>query len=425
MKMKRTLFLLFAFLFFLCGVSVSRPIHSRADSSVPTPDFLDCDAMAYNAVGVLVEYDEPEYYTCEVYRSTSKNGSYKRVGTIKTSGVTWYTSNGSTYSLDAKKRAKCFRSGDQFIFVDYSAAFNKTYYYKVRLKDGSGTAGSFSKVLSGKAKLNAVEINSVYTASNSKVKLSWNKVSGAQGYVIYRKYGGKWKAIKRVSKNTTSYTDRSVKSGKTYGYRIRAYRKSGSKRILGPQGTIFRVTTKAPTVKGSYKAGSVYGPSLSTSELTEVRRVVQSFKANYIKSGMSDYEKVKAAHDYLCYNCTYAYNGWQYNGANTAWGALVYGEAQCSGYSRAMKALCDAMGIPCYYVHANSKSANPSHQWNQVKVDGKWYIVDVQGDDSGDIFGMGISYNYFLVSAKSYKAMTGMQWNTAGLPACKTNYTGK
>ena len=58
--------------------------------------------------------------------------------------------------------------------------------------------------------------------------------------------------------------------------------------------------------------------------------------------------------------------GWQYDGANTAWGALVYGEAQCSGYARGMKALCDAIGVPCYYVHANKKALNPSHQWNQV-----------------------------------------------------------
>ena len=136
----------------------------------------------------------------------------------------------------------------------------------------------------------------------------------------------------------------------------------GSKRITGPVGETFRVSIKTPTVKGEYGSGSVYGPSLTVSQLTEVRRVVQSFKTNFIKSGMSDYEKVKAAHDYLCANCTYAYGGWQYNGANTAWGALVYGEAQCSGYARAMKALCDAMGIPCYYVHANAQSANPSHQ---------------------------------------------------------------
>lgn len=56
-----------------------------------------------------------------------------------------------------------------------------------------------------------------------------------------------------------------------------------------------------------------------------------------------------------------------------------YGEAQCSGFARAMKALCDAIGIDCIYVHADAKVANPSHQWNQVKVGGKWYILDAQG----------------------------------------------
>ena len=422
MKREKFRMLPFICLLLLIGAGLFRPMDSAAASAAPKPRLQDCEAMAYNAVGVLVKYINADRYTCEIYRSTKKVGGYKKIGTIKTSGVTWYTSNGLTYSLDSKGRAACFRSGNEFIYVDYKASFNKTYYYKVRLRNSSDQAGSFSQIRSAKAKLNAVEINSVYATSDQKVKLSWNEVSGAQGYVIYRKYNGKWKALRTVSKNTTSYTDSSVKSGKTYSYRVRPYRKSGSKRITGPVGETFRVSIKTPTVKGEYGSGSVYGPSLTVSQLTEVRRVVQSFKTNFIKSGMSDYEKVKAAHDYLCANCTYAYGGWQYNGANTAWGALVYGEAQCSGYARAMKALCDAMGIPCYYVHANAQSANPSHQWNQVKVGGKWYIVDVQGDDSGDIFGMGISYNYFLVSADTYRALTGMRWDTAGLPSCKKDY---
>ena len=53
--------------------------------------------------------------------------------------------------------------------------------------------------------------------------------------------------------------------------------------------------------------------------------------------------KAFIAFNYLNQNCKYATRGWQYNGANTAWGALVYGEAQCSGYARGMKALCDAI----------------------------------------------------------------------------------
>jgi transglutaminase/protease-like cytokinesis protein 3 len=158
-------------------------------------------------------------------------------------------------------------------------------------------------------------------------------------------------------------------------------------------------------VKGNYNSGSVYGPSLSTSKLSQVRQVVQSFKDNYITKGMSDYDKAWMAFCYLRANCDYAWRGWQYNGANTAWGALVYGEAQCSGYARAMKALCDAIGVKCYYVHANSKASNPSHQWNMVRVGGKWYILDAQG-------------GFFLVGSQTYQNMVGMRWDTKGLPTC-------
>ncbi len=70
-----------------------------------------------------------------------------------------------------------------------------------------------------------------------------------------------------------------------------------------------------------------------------------------------------------------------------------------------MKALCDAIGVPCYYVHANKKALNPSHQWNQVKVDGKWYIVDAQS-------------GYFLAGSKTWRNEIGMSWDTKGLPKC-------
>lgn len=164
-----------------------------------------------------------------------------------------------------------------------------------------------------------------------------------------------------------------------------------------------RLKKEKPVV--AYKKGSIYGPALNDNQLMQVRRVVQSFKINYIKKGMSNYEKAFIAFNYLNQNCKYATRGWQYNGANTAWGALVYGEAQCSGYARGMKALCDAIGVPCYYVHANKKALNPSHQWNQVKVDGKWYIVDAQS-------------GYFLAGSKTWRNEIGMSWDTKGLPKC-------
>ena len=76
----------------------------------------------------------------------------------------------------------------------------------------------------------------------------------------------------------------------------------------------------------------------------------------------------------------------------------------------AMKALCDAIGVDCRYVHADSKASNPSHQWNQVRVGGKWYILDAQ---SGG----------FLLGSRTWKKKAGMSWDTKGLPTCSvTDY---
>lgn len=88
-----------------------------------------------------------------------------------------------------------------------------------------------------------------------------------------------------------------------------------------------------------------------------------------------------------------------------------YHEAQCSGFARGLKALCDGMGVKCRYVHANSKSANPNHQWNEVRVDGKWYIVDSQGNSTSGFLA------YFLCSGKTYTKSSGMKWDKKSYPA--------
>lgn len=167
---------------------------------------------------------------------------------------------------------------------------------------------------------------------------------------------------------------------------------------------------------GNYKPGTVYGPKLNQKELDEVAAVVSRFDASLPLASMSDIDKVMAARDYLIQFCSYAPD-WSKNRANTAWGALVYKEAQCSGYARAMKALCDSIGIDCYYVHADAKASNPSHQWNTVKIDGQWYILDVQGDDSSGYEA------FFLLSDDSY-ASYGMSWDRSSVPACPSDYVG-
>ena len=175
------------------------------------------------------------------------------------------------------------------------------------------------------------------------------------------------------------------------------------------------VTPTRTTPNGDYSLGSIYGPKLNQDQLYEVADAVQTFVNSFDFSTMDEYTKILTAHNYLCDTCSYAAD-WSKNYANTAWGALIYHEAQCSGYARAMKALCDSINVGCYYVHADENSVSPSHQWNECCINGTWYIMDVPCNDNAGYLAL------FLVSDDTYAQATGMSWNRSLVPACPVNY---
>ncbi|KXX70591.1 transglutaminase domain-containing protein [Flammeovirga sp. SJP92] len=66
--------------------------------------------------------------------------------------------------------------------------------------------------------------------------------------------------------------------------------------------------------------------------------------------------------------------------------ALKDKSAICDGYSKLYKAVCDELSIECeivegfsrvYLSDLNRKFQNPDHAWNVIKLDNKWYLVDV------------------------------------------------
>lgn len=389
-------------------------------SAATSPVLSNCKGYGASQIEFETTLDTGDCDAVTIYRSVD-GGSFTKLDQFPIYG-TWQSSGSDEwYTVGDRQKMACYRIDDldryyldgSFSFVDSTVTVGHTYSYQLELEPDSyssaqGQTAVRSNTVSATTSLEAPELIKSFSSDGKSVKLGWNRSTGAQGYQIYRQYGKKWSLCKTVTKgSTTTFTDKKTKSGKTYRYRVRAWYTRNGQKYYSDFGDTRTVSLKKPTVKGSYKKGSVYGPSLSTSKLTQVRRVVQSFKTNYIRNGMSEYEKAFTAFSYLRANCRYARRGWQYNNANTAWGALVYGEAQCSGYARAMKALCDAIGIKCYYVHANSKASNPSHQWTEVRIDGNWYIVDPQS-------------GFFLVSAPYWQKQMGMYWNTKGLPKCST-----
>ena len=246
----------------------------------------------------------------------------------------------------------------------------------------------------------------ISSAKAASVTLKWNKIKDTSKYNIYRSKKKKsgYKKIATVKSGKNTYKDTKITEKSNYYYKIQAVLPNGGK-ILS------NIKTKVK-VKGSYKTGSVYGSSLTQNQLKQVKDYVANFVNVYTEPEMDDFYKVLAAHDYLCKRCSYETRGWSVNYANTALGALKYKKAQCSGYARAFKALCDGMGISCRYVHANSKAYNPSHQWNLVRVDKKWYLIDVQLNDSSG------GYFCFLIGKNTSEQYFGdiYKYDTKGMP---------
>lgn len=72
------------------------------------------------------------------------------------------------------------------------------------------------------------------TISKSQIKLTWKKVSGADGYIIYRSTSpdNNFKKIATVKKSKgTTYTNKGLKKNKKYYYKIAAYKKSPNKNV--------------------------------------------------------------------------------------------------------------------------------------------------------------------------------------------------
>ena len=123
-----------------------------------------------------------------------------------------------------------------------------------------------------------------------------------------------------------------------------------------------------------------------------------------VTPGMTEYQKVKAIHDYIVNNTQYDYdnylNGTIPESSYGPEGVLVYGKAVCQGYAYAFELLCELADIEAVVVTGTANGGG--HAWNQVKVDGVWYNIDTTWDDPvaywGGVYVDILSYDYFLIS---------------------------
>lgn len=141
-----------------------------------------------------------------------------------------------------------------------------------------------------------------------------------------------------------------------------------------------------------------------------------------IDSNMSQYEVVKAIHDYIVNNTKYDIRYYDHGQVPTesynVYGVLFEGIAVCEGYAKTMKFFLDEIGMENLIVTGVANGEN--HAWNMVKIDGDYYHIDATWDDpitedESDI----LIYDYFnLKDEDMEKTHT---WNRDQYPKCNSD----
>jgi fibronectin type 3 domain-containing protein len=156
----------------------------------------------------------PTGVTATAQSSDSINVSWSSV-----SGATGYyvyraDSSGGSYSELA--------STSDASYTDTELTSNTTYYYKVSAYNSVGEGGQSSYTYA----TTSLSVPAGVTAeaqSPSSIYVSWEPVSGASGYYVYRADSSDGYYSSITNTNSTSYTNTGLTSGTTYYYKIKAY----------------------------------------------------------------------------------------------------------------------------------------------------------------------------------------------------------
>ena len=176
--------------------------------------------LRWNAVANASKY--------EVYRATTKNGTYTLLGTTT---ATNYTDN--------------------------KAGSGYTYYYKVKALAANGAESDYSAVVAGICHCAKPTVKATYMGASGKPYLRWNTVANASKYEVYRATTKNGTYTLLGTTTATNCTDNKAGSGYTYYYKVRAISK-----VKSTANSVFSVPVAGichcakPTVKATYMGAS-------------------------------------------------------------------------------------------------------------------------------------------------------------------------
>lgn len=232
-------------------------------------------------------------FKIQPYCSTYKGGYSNRVlitmkpqaaSLAKASSISYNTNKISWKKLSGASGYKIYRkigngkwqglatvSAGATSYSDKKAVLGKTYIYTVKpywkYKNKVQNGYYNAKGVKVTTKLSTPAIKTV-SPTGLNLKVSWTKVSGAQGYRVYRKSSGSksWTRVATVTNGATlTYTDKKVKQNTKYTYTVRAYRKSGKTTYLSGYNKAGKTSSVKITIKYKKvtdKKSAMYGKTL-------------------------------------------------------------------------------------------------------------------------------------------------------------------
>lgn len=188
------------------------------------------DSMILGSQSITIGYEGASTnLTVQVIPQSVKN--IKTIGSSKSSiSLQWDGVEGATgYEIYSRDEVKNQFSYTTFVeknevTLEYESTSVYTYYITavVRINDSTYTS-ALSEPFTAATAPAAVENLKATNIAGSSVSLSWDKVTDASGYIIYRATGSSGTYKKVATSKTLSYSDKTVSSGTAYRYRVRAY----------------------------------------------------------------------------------------------------------------------------------------------------------------------------------------------------------
>ncbi len=169
--------------------------------------------------------------------------------------------------------------------------------------------------------------------------------------------------------------------------------------IYNDEHALFYIDTKmqyAMNTNTKKLASAIIFYKYSDEKIIEMQEKINA-EVNNILAGvtadMTEYDIVKYFHDYLASNVVYDESA---ENCRDIYGVFVDKKAICGGYSKAFSLLCDKVGIETVTVTGDADGE--AHMWNMVKIDGKWYNIDVTYAVTESELGSYVRYDYFCVT---------------------------